>query len=378
MARFAYLNLLALAAMKARGCLSWAPPSVVSRHRTVFSTVTDEMQSRRSSFTELSMSEDSSTSSDTTISESSSGASSTSLTDEEWSIIQSLHEKADDEKSLNEVVLEALPTISPKLLMKLRQGSASTKTEYLEVAAALESCLDTRLQTAAAQLQEFLAAGEIRKLDSMIGKAAREGSLDVAFFQVLTMNLQDAAANQPAVEEEASEAPKVDGEEEDGPPTANRAQILQHIYTRCQEEVEKTIPPGVALLNKVLRTPQASIRENQLNHYLCPQPNVIKTPDGKELELKNTGREKVLVPHADFVEAIANTVRQIRTVEQAGGVDREGTANMVESVRQVAKEARIIIGTHYGRKSKELEAFEESLYPVFRPSSPESPYIKGD
>jgi hypothetical protein len=300
-----------------------------------------------------------------------SSESSSELTDDEWSMIQSLHDKAPDEEALNRIVLEAIPTMSPKLIMKLRQGNLSTKPEYIKVAAALENCLDMRLQTAAEQLQEFLGAGEIRKLDSMIGKAARDGKLDVAFFQVLTLNLQDAAAKQG----DENDVPKVD---EEGRPTANRAQILQHIYTRCQEEVEKTIPPGVALLNKVLRTPQASIRENQLNHYLCPQSNVIKTPDGKELELKNTGREKVLVPHAEFVEAIANTVRQLRTVEQAGGADRESTANMVESVRQVAKEARVIIGTHYGRESEELAAFEEGLQPVFRPSSPESPYIKGE
>ena len=102
----------------------------------------------------------------------------TSLTDEEWSIIQSLHEKADDEnKSLNQVVVEALPTLSPKLLMKLRQGSASKKSEYLEVAAALESCLDTRLQAAAAQLQEFLAAGELLDGGSVVGVWAVETEL---------------------------------------------------------------------------------------------------------------------------------------------------------------------------------------------------------
>jgi hypothetical protein len=142
---------------------------------------------------------------------------------------------------------------------------------------------------------------------------------------------------------------------------ANRFSILKHIYTRCQEEVEKTIPPGVALLNKVMRTEVNSIRQNQLNHYLCLQPTTIKTPDGKELELKGTGREKVLVPHAEFIEALADAVKQI----------------MVESCRKIAIEARVVIGEHYGVESEELRDFESGLQPVFRPSSPESPYIKG-
>jgi hypothetical protein len=188
------------------------------------------------------------------------------------------------------------------------------------------------------------------------------------FFQVLNMNLQDAAMDQSTTTTEVLE-----GDAEG----ANRFSILKHIYTRCQEEVEKTIPPGIALLNKVMRTEVKSIRQNQLNHYLCPQPTTIKTPDGKELELKGTGREKVLVPHVEFIDALANAVKQIRTVEQAGGADRASTANLVESCRQIAIEARVAIGEHYGVESEALRDFESGLQPVFRPSSPESPYIKG-
>ena len=287
------------------------------------------------------------------------------LTDEEWNFVTSLCEKAKGgDASLDKVVVEALPTINPSLIMKLRGAVQDSREEFQAVSKALNSVLDARLAGARDTLEEFLNAGEIRKLDALIGKAAREGNLDVAFFQILNMNLSDAATDQ-SVEKEDSDAD-----------TASRFQILQHIYTRCQEEVEKTIPPGVALLNKLLRTEVASIRQNQLNHYLCPQPNVIKTPDGKELQLK--GREKILVPHEAFIEAIGNAVKQIRTVEKAGGANREMAANMVESVRHVAKEARVVIGEHFGRDSSELQNYEDGLMPVFRPSSPDSPYIKGE
>jgi hypothetical protein len=266
---------------------------------------------------------------------------------------------------LDEVVLEALSTVSPQLVMKLRGAVQDEREEFKAVSSALSAILDARLSQARDVLANFLKAGEVRKLDSLIGKAGRDGMLDVAFFQVLNMNLQDAAA---------SPEPMVDPDSDE--PAASRFQILQHIYTRCQEEVEKTIPPGVSLLNKVLRTEQPSIRSNQLNHYLCPQKSVIKTPDGKELKLE--GREMILVSHEEFVDAIGNAVKQIRTIEKAGGANREMAANMVESCRQVAKEARIVIGEHFGRDSDQLRTFEESLQPIFRPENAESPYIKGE
>jgi len=288
------------------------------------------------------------------------------ITEEEFQTIVSIHEKSKSgDISLDQAVFEALPTVSPELVMKLRGAAHDEREEFRAVSSALSTILDARLNQAREVLASLLNSGEVRKLDSLIGKACREGKLDVAFFQVLNMNLQDAAVNpEPIADPESTE------------PTASRFQILQHIYTRCQEEIEKTIPPGVSLLNKLLRTEQPSIRSNQLNHYLCPQKNVITTPDGKELKLE--GREKILVSHEEFVDAIGNAVKQIRTIEKAGGTTREMAANMVESCRQVAKEARIVIGEHFGRESDQLHAFEESLQPIFRPDSAESPYIKGE
>jgi len=286
-------------------------------------------------------------------------------------------------------LLEALSNNSPKLIVKLRQSENSYIDSVRRVAIKLNSVLDARLAQAKETLQDFLNAGEIRKLDALIGRAARAGNLDVAFFNVLTMNLQDAARNEnvfvdsgvAAGDDNAVEKGRVnDGSKPSGvstvsDPAASRLQILQHIYTRCQEEVEKSIPPAMALLNKLLRTTQAPIRRNLYQHYLTPQPNTITTPDGKIVEL--AGTQPVLVALTDFIDAIAKAVRQIRTVENAGGTDRESAANMVEACRTIAKEARIIIGEHYGTTSEELKTFEMGLQPVFRPSSPESPYIIG-
>jgi hypothetical protein len=154
-----------------------------------------------------------------------------------------------------------------------------------------------------------------------------------------------------------------------------RLQILQHIYTRCQEEVEKTVSPGAGLLNKILRTDQASIRANQLRHYLNPQePKTIKSPDGQEVQL---GGSDALVPPKELLSALKNAVKQIRTVEKTGGADKAAAAGLVESCRQVAIEARLAIGEGYGIDSDELKEFEKGLQPVFRPASPDSEYIQG-
>ena len=176
---------------------------------------------------------------------------------------------------------------------------------------------------------------------------------------------------------EAAVGEEQDGVDENGNPKPSRFQILQHIYTRCEEEVEKQLPPGRALLNKLLRTPQDSIRRNLYEHYLCPQaPPVITAPDGKELELKPTAAaaKAVLVNLPDFVAAIAETVKQIRSIERAGGMERGSAANMVEMVRHIAKESRVIILENYGEDSEEVKQFQEELEPVFRPSSRDSPY----
>ncbi|KAL3924975.1 MAG: hypothetical protein SGILL_000713 [Bacillariaceae sp.] len=310
------------------------------------------------------------------------------LSKDELKIIVDLHDKATTAtEDFQDVVAKELSTFAPSLIMKLKRGSMygvedvvesedddGSMKKFLDVAQALEKMLNKKLETARDTLSELMNAGEIKKLDALIGKAARAQQLDVAFFQVLQMNMQDAAMElqqqQPAEEKEEVTV----GE----PQQANRFQILQHVYTRCQEEVEKTINPGLALLNKLLRTEVDSIRQNQLQHYLCPQPTTITAPDGKQIELNNAQNEKSLVDHQDFCESIANAVRQIRTVEKAGGTDPAVAAGMVESCRQVAKEARIVIGEHFGKDSDQLQKFEDALMPVFRPSSSESPYIKGE
>jgi hypothetical protein len=278
------------------------------------------------------------------------------------------------------VVEETLPSLSPSILMKLKQvdmtnSNDDDSTDIInDISNALQTILNKQLECARDLLQQLMAAGEIKKLDALIGQASRNSQLNVAFFQVLQMNMQDALLEQQQQQQQTQDNSQQDNDDKDEN-TANRYQILQHIYTRCQEEVEKTVNPGMALLSKLLRTQVDSIRRNQLEHYLGVPKSTITAPDGKTVELP---KSNALVSHADFSQAIATTVRQIRTVENAGGTDKATAADMVESCRTVAKEARIVLGEQYGRDSDVVEDFENALMPIFRPSSPDSPYIQGD
>jgi hypothetical protein len=272
------------------------------------------------------------------------------------------------------VVEETLPSLSPSVLMKLKQVDTTNSSDddstaiIKDISNALQNILNKQLESARDLLQQLMTAGEIKKLDALIGQASRNSQLNVAFFQVLQMNMQDALLEQQHTQESQQ-----DNDENEN--TANRYQILQHIYTRCQEEVEKTVNPGIALLSKLLRTQVDSIRRNQLEHYLGVPKSTITAPDGKTVELP---KSNALVSHTDFSQAIATTVQQIRTVESAGGTDKATAADMVESCRTVAKEARIVLGEQYGGDSDIVTDFEAALMPVFRPSSPDSPYIQGD
>jgi len=150
----------------------------------------------------------------------------------------------------------------------------------------------------------------------------------------------------------------------------SRYQVLQHIYTRCQEEVEKNVKPGVALLNKLLRTDETSIRNNQLRHYLGPQKTEIQTPDGKQIDLSSStgAKPKSLISHDDFTDAVTDAVSRIRQLEEAGAANRVSAANLIESCRQVAIETRSTFLELYGEQSKELLEFEQKLQTVFRPN----------
>ena len=327
---------------------------------------------------------------DTTELEASQTRETPTLTKEDKSFITSIYNACSGETTALENTLTAnLDTMHPRLVVALQlaaekkewkgegedtnNDSEEFAKQMVEVGTSLQNILDTKLKDGRELLASLLNSGEIRKLDSIIGKSAKDGKLDMSFFTVLNMNIKDAALNNedgsslsPTLAAGEGQ-PEVQGKE--GEPTvgANRAQILQHIYTRCQEELEKNVPPGIGLLNKLLRTDIPSIRTNQLSHYLGPQTTSITSPDGKTIELGGSG--KPLVSHTEFTDALSNAVNQIRTLEAAGGTDRLSATNLIENIRTIAKDARVVLVESFGEDSDIVNEFQRDLQPVFRPGS---------
>ena len=241
------------------------------------------------------------------------------------------------------------------------------EAQMVRVGRSLRRVLDGRLDSGRRLLEELLKSGEIRKLDALIGRSAREGKLDTSFFQVLSVNMRDAARNG---DDDGGGGVGATPTTIAGPPGAgaDRRQILQHVYTRCQEELEKNVPPGIGLLNKLLRTEVPSIRDNQLRHYLGPQAASITSPDGKVIELPNVD-SKPLVSHVEFADAISDAVSRIRGIERAGGTDKLSASSLVEGVRRIAAEARSVLASVHGEDGDVVVEFQGGLQIVFRPGS---------
>ncbi|KAL3817285.1 hypothetical protein ACHAXA_003206 [Cyclostephanos tholiformis] len=246
------------------------------------------------------------------------------------------------------------------------------ESRMVRVGRALRNVLDRKLDHGRGLLEEMLNSGEIRKLDALIGKSAREGRLDTSFFQVLSVNMRDAAMNDGVgIDDDDDGKDKINastvvGGDVAASTGANRPQILQHIYTRCQEELEKNVPAGIGLLNKLLRTEISSIRDNQLRHYLGPQATTITSPDGKVIELPNSNG-KPLVSHVEFANAISDAISRIRDVERAGGTDKLTASSLIEGVRRIAIEARTVLASVHGESGDVVVEYQVALQPVFRP-----------
>ena len=344
------------------------------------------------------------------------------LTSEDRSLVSRIHAEfvnSDDETAMEAEISKRLETMSPRLLVALQMAGESLEwreevegeeedddcdddddggggggrgggakddvvvdfeARMVRVGRALRRVLDGRLDSGRRLLEEMLASGEIRKLDALIGRSAREGRLDTSFFQVLSVNMRDAAMNDDDVPIDVGKTEDefpIDPAAAAGGDAVDRGQILQHVYTRCQEELEKNVPPGIGLLNKLLRTEISSIRDNQLRHYLGPQATSISSPDGKVIELPGNGNGKPLVSHVELVEAMSDAVGRVRAIEMAGGTDRMSAARFVEDVRRIAVEARAVLASVHGEDGGVVVEFQEALMPVFRPGSA-APVVPAD
>ena len=307
-----------------------------------------------------------------------------------------------DSKMMEAEIAKNIDTMSPSLLVALqmagetrewkeKDGAAASdaasviefESQMVNVGQALRNVLTKRLEHGKELLEQMLTSGEIRKLDALIGKSAREGLLDTSFFQVLNANMMDASSstlstsNNKINDDSSTSANNNNSNSSNTIP--DKLQILNHIQTRCHEELEKAVPPGTGLLNKLLRTTIPSIRDNQLRHYLGPRATSITSPDGKVIDLhlpksgsnNSGGAGAPLVSHVEFGTAISDAILRIRSIDTAGGTDKLVAQKLIEEVRQIAIEARRVLVSvnEGGEESTVVMEYSEMLGPVFRPKT---------
>ena len=162
-----------------------------------------------------------------------------------------------DEGDLADAVVKTLRAESANSNRLTPSALSKLQSEAPRVFDAIRSIQEASLSRGAEVLRTLLASGEVKVLDGNIAKAAREGQLDEGFFSVMNLNLEEARKEE---ESTAGAATAEDGAPTDGASAGTaqvttRYQILLHIFTRCQEELEKLISqetPASALLVKLL------------------------------------------------------------------------------------------------------------------------------
>lgn len=250
--------------------------------------------------------------------------------------------------------------LTPTMLEQLKINSPS-------VYQALDDLQTASLERGMSTLKTLLDSGEVRALDKSITDSAKGGFLDEGFFRVININIEQARKEE---EEEGDEAAA-----SAGTTVTTRFQILSHILTRCQEELEKLISndtPATALVVKLLRTEDKGIRGNLLKNSLVPAKIKGIVVDGVEIkgpEGKAGGGSggKALVSVEDFVDSVSDTVENVRRMKEEEAVDLTASVNIIESLRQISIEARGVCIEAFGEGSEELKVLEISLQSTFRP-----------
>jgi len=238
------------------------------------------------------------------------------------------------EERLEEVFGQVSPDDLSTLRMKVSDPSAPDHQAAQRLGEAIQGAMTKRLSDAKGVLEELIqkADGDV---NLKIRKMLKTVESPLPILMVLQLNIGEAQE-------------RADGE---------RLQVLMHISTVMQEELEKKASRVRGMLNKLLRIDDENIRTNILRDQLTPV-EVAGAPDG------GTPLMAAMVPPERLAPAIASLVSEVdRQMVAVLGEDDEGRYETMERIREVAKQARIIIGEVYGQGV--MDTFSADLTPAF-------------
>ncbi|CAE7333092.1 unnamed protein product [Symbiodinium sp. CCMP2592] len=140
----------------------------------------------------------------------------------------------------------------------------------------------------------------------------------------------------------------------------DKLRVMMHISTVMQEELEKKASRVKAMLNKLLRIEDENIRNNILKDQLTPV-EIAGAPD-----LDGSGGQLMAaqVPWERLAPAIESLVKDVdRQMVAVLGPDDNARYETMDRIREVAKQARLIIGDVYGQGP--MDQFSADLTPAF-------------
>lgn len=209
---------------------------------------------------------------------------------------------------------------------------------------AVRGAVDKRMVASRDLLLGILDAGELLEMDRRLVRVFKDGLADASFLAVLNMNAEAARGE---AKDDASE---------------QRARVMEHLYTRAQEEWEKRIENQAnAVLHRLTRTEQPVIRRNILEYYLAPQTEIFVPNGGDPIPL-----DKPIPPRISCKEFSDATTDAVAKLKQFQGANDSVIQDSVEQIREIAKEARLVIMEHL--PPEDLASFEQDLMETFASS----------
>lgn len=243
--------------------------------------------------------------------------------------------------ALQERIEEVFAQVSPDDLSTLRAKVSDPQdadhAAAQRVGAAIQVAMEKRLASAKVVLEEMInnADGDVNVL---IRKTLRKVESPLPLLMVLQLNIAEAQ------------------QQGDG----DKLRVMMHISTVMQEELEKKASRVKAMLNKLLRIEDENIRNNILRDQLTPV-EVAGAPD-----LDGSGGQLMAaqVPWERLAPAIESLVKDVdRQMVAVLGPDDNARYETMDRIREVAKQARLIIGDVYGQGP--MDQFSADLTPAF-------------
>ncbi|CAE7763585.1 unnamed protein product [Symbiodinium sp. KB8] len=240
--------------------------------------------------------------------------------------------------ALQERIEEVFAQVSPDDLSTLRAKVSDPQdadhAAAQRVGAAIQVAMEKRLASAKVVLEEMInnADGDAAQpqkygptwVNVLIRKTLRKVESPLPLLMVLQLNIAEAQ------------------QQGDG----DKLRVMMHISTVMQEELEKKASRVKAMLNKLLRIEDENIRNNILRDQLTPV-EVAGAPD-----LDGSGGQLMAaqVPWERLAPAIESLVKDVdRQMVAVLGPDDNARYETMDRIREVAKQARLIIGDVYGQ-----------------------------